>query len=179
MLRCIVAFLAIAGSSMGFAPPGAMPALRGVRPAVCGVHMGKTAADGLFTPLVNAVKAVLGDKTLNKIRGDVIAKHSAVISAFCDTNGSAFGKIALKQLYQLADKDSNGKLDKDELKEALTKLGFTHLGDAAIEGIFARADQDGNAEIDFEEFMNEAPKTLRTNLVKLAKTNGNDLGFLS
>jgi hypothetical protein len=77
MLRCIVAFLAIAGSSMGFAPPGAMPALRS-RPAVCGVHMGKTAADGLFTPLVNAVKAVLGDKTLNKIRGDVIAKHSAV-----------------------------------------------------------------------------------------------------
>ena len=63
---------------MGFAPPGAMPALRSVRPAVCGVHMGKTAADGLFTPLVNAVKVVLGDKTLNKIRGDVIAKHSAV-----------------------------------------------------------------------------------------------------
>lgn len=83
MLRCIVAFLAIAGSSMGFAPPGltlrssgTAPTLR--RPAVCGVHMGKTAADGLFTPLVNAVKYVLGDKTLNKIRGDVISKHSAV-----------------------------------------------------------------------------------------------------
>ena len=77
MLRCIVAFLAIVGSSMAFTP-GALPSLRGVRPAVCGVHMGKTAADGLFTPLVNAVKVVLGDKTLNKIRGDVIAKHSAV-----------------------------------------------------------------------------------------------------
>ena len=25
----------------------------------------------------------------------------------------------------------------------------------------------------------DTPKTLRTNLIKLAKTNGNDLGFLS
>ena len=70
-------------------------------------------------------------------------------------------------------------LDKGELKDALQALGFSHLGDAAIDGIFARADADGNAEIDFEEFMAEAPKTLRTNLIKLAKTNGNGLGFLS
>ena len=33
--------------------------------------------------------------------------------------------------------------------------------------------------IDFEEFVKECPKTLRTNLVKLAKENGHDLGFLS
>jgi hypothetical protein len=32
--------------------------------------------------------------------------------------------------------------------------------------------------IDFEEFAKAAPKVLRTNLVKLAKQNGNDLGFL-
>ena len=70
-------------------------------------------------------------------------------------------------------------LDKVELKDALQALGFSHLGDAAIDGIFARADADGNAEIDFEEFMVEAPKTLCTNLIKLAKPNGTDLGFLS
>ena len=29
-----------------------------------------------------------------------------------------------------------------------------------------------------EEFMAEAPKTLRVNLILLAKTNGNELGFL-
>ena len=104
---------------------------------------------------------------------------SKVISAFCETSESAFGKIALGQLYRIADKDGNGVIDKQELKSALTALGFTHLSDAAIDGIFARADADGNAEIDFEEFMQEAPKTLRTNLIKLAKTNGNDLGFLS
>ena len=33
--------------------------------------------------------------------------------------------------------------------------------------------------IDYEEFVNEAPKTLKTNLVKLAKNNGAELGFLS
>lgn len=36
------------------------------------------------------------------------------------------------QLYNLADKDGNGMLDKEELKEALTSLGFTHLGDAQV-----------------------------------------------
>ena len=36
------------------------------------------------------------------------------------------------QLYKLADKDGNGKLDKEELKDALTSLGFTHLGDAQV-----------------------------------------------
>ena len=30
----------------------------------------------------------------------------------------------------------------------------------------------------FEEFVKETPKTLRTSLVKLAKQNGHDLGFL-
>ena len=37
---------------------------------------------------------------------------------------------------------------------------------------------DDNDVIDFEEFCKEAPKTLRTNLVKLAKANGDELGFL-
>jgi len=175
--RTTVAAVVIAGAA-AFTPT-CNPALRSARPSVCHVHMGKDAADGLFSPIVKAAKKVLGETTLNKVRGDVIGQHSKVISAFCDSSESAVGKIALKQLYRLADKDGNGKLDKDELKEALQSLGFTHLGDAQIDGIFARADADGSTEIDFEEFMAEAPKTLRTNLIKLAKTNGNDLGFLS
>ena len=42
-----------------------------------------------------------------------------------------------------------------------------------------RADEDDNCVIDYEEFVKEAPKTLKTNLVKLAKNNGAELGFLS
>jgi hypothetical protein len=38
----------------------------------------------------------------------------------------------VSQLFKIADKDGNGTIDKQELKEALTTLGFTHLGDAAV-----------------------------------------------
>jgi len=69
--------LAAAGSAAAFAP-AAMPALRRSRPAACSIHMGKEAADGVFTPIVKAAKVVLGEGTLTKVRGDVIAKHSQV-----------------------------------------------------------------------------------------------------
>ena len=48
-----------------------------------------------------------------------------------------------------------------------------------IDAIMKRADEDDNCVIDYEEFVKEAPKTLKTNLVKLAKNNGAELGFLS
>ena len=38
----------------------------------------------------------------------------------------------VSQLFKIADKDGNGTIDKQELKDALTTLGFTHLGDAAV-----------------------------------------------
>ena len=33
--------------------------------------------------------------------------------------------------------------------------------------------------VDFEAFVKQTPKTLRTSLIRLAKENGNDLGFLA
>ena len=54
----------------------------------------------------------------------------------------------------------------------------TDLKDSQIEGIVSRADVDDNEVIDFEEFCKSTPATLRTNLIKLAKANGDDLGFL-
>ena len=77
------------------------------------------------------------------------------------------------------DKDGNGTLDKAEVKEALQAMGFTFIQDKQVDVIFKRADMDGNEVIDFEEFVKETPKTLRTSLVKLAKQNGHDLGFLA
>ena len=120
------------------------------------------------------------------------------------------------------DKDGNGTLDKQEVKEALLAFGFTFIDDKQINTIFKRADSDKNGAcpvdqtrnhseavlriccstgrerdplghsdplrvrsrtcaevIDFEEFVKETPKTLRTSLVKLAKQNGHDLGFLA
>ena len=42
------------------------------------VSMGNNAAFGLFSPAVVAAKAVLGEKTLNKLRGKGITLHSQV-----------------------------------------------------------------------------------------------------
>ena len=121
----------------------------------------------------------MGRKELNKLRADVIAKHSKVISAFVDTSDSKFGQLVLARMFEAADKDGNGTLDREEVREALHALGFTFIEKKQIDIIFDRADMDENEVIDFEEFVNEAPKTLRSSLVKMAKQNGHDLGFLA
>lgn len=139
----------------------------------------KPAATGLFAPLVVGTKRVMGEKELNKLRAQVIAEHTKVISAFVDTSESKFGQIVLRQMFEAADKDGNGTLDREEIKDALHALGFTFVKDKQIEQIFSRGDVNDDEVIDFEEFVVEAPKTLRTSLVKLAKQNGHDLGFLA
>jgi len=135
--------------------------------------------EGIFAPAVKLAVQAMGRKELNAFRASVIAEHTKVISAFVDTSDSKFGQIALKKMFEAADKDGNGTLDKEEVKAALYALGFTFVDDKQIKQIFKKADKDKNEVIDFEEFVNETPKTLRTSLVKLAKQNGHDLGFLA
>ncbi len=133
---------------------------------------------GIFSPAVLAAKQVLGDEQLNKVRAKAISMHSDVIASFVDTYEWPTGQAALKALFAVADKDGSGTIDEKELNVALHALGFTWLKEKQVKGIFARADTDENGAICLQEFMNEAPKTLRTNLTKLAKKNGGDLGFL-
>lgn len=134
--------------------------------------------EGVFSPVVKIGKVVLGEQRLNKVRGKVIAMHSDVISAFVETSDSEFGKAVLTRFFELMDKNKDGTLDEEEVTEALRLLGFSWLKEKQILGIMKRADSDSNGVIDFEEFVNEAPKTLRTNLTKLAKKNGGDMGLL-
>lgn len=134
--------------------------------------------EGIFSPMVLFVKGVLGAETLNKVRGKAISLHSDVIGSFVQTSESAFGDAVLRSLFHVADKDGDGTICKNELGEALQSLGFIWLQDKQVTGIFKRADKDENKAIDVEEWIMEAPKTLRTNLVKLAKKNGGELGFL-
>ena len=139
---------------------------------------GKKHQDGIFTPVVKLGRLVLGEKILNKVRGKAISIHSDVIGGFVSTSDSSFGQTTLKQLFYIADKDGNGTIEKEELKDALLGLGFK-LTEKQINGIFAKADKDGNNKIDMEEWLSAAPGTLRVNLIKLAKSNGEGLGFLS
>ena len=95
-----------------------------------------------------------------------------------DTADSSFGKAVLRQLFDFVDVDKSGYLDKTEVATALSMLGFKWLGEKQVDGIFERADANGDSEISLEEFMVEGPRTLRTNLVKLAKSNGAAMGLL-
>jgi hypothetical protein len=133
---------------------------------------------GVFSPIVLGAKAVLGPELLNQVRGKAIGLHSEVIAKFVDTYETPSGQVALKVLFDLADQDKSGTISRQELATAIRVLGFEWLEDKQIDGIFARADKDGNGMIGYDEFVEEAPKTLRTNLKKLAKKNGGDMGLL-
>lgn len=137
---------------------------------------GKT---GLFAPVVLLAKNAIGDDQLNKIRGKAIAEHSKVIGGFVETANTGVGENVLRTLFRLADVDKSGTIEEHELAAAFQTLGFDHLKEKQVKGIFARADKDENGAIDWEEFRKEAPSTLRTNLIKLAKKNGGELGFLA
>jgi hypothetical protein len=145
---------------------------------VAAAAKGGHSAKGPFAPLVLLTKEVLGDEELNKIRAKAISIHSDVIGKFVDTSETPFGQQALKALFTIADKDKSGTIEEEELAALLTGFGFD-LKPKQISGIFQRADADESGSIDFDEWQRDAPKTLRTNLIKLAKKNGGELGFLA
>jgi len=134
--------------------------------------------EGIFSPVVFLSKMLLGEPKINKLRAQVISLHSDVIGNFVNTYETPAGRTILRQLFELADRDRNGTISESELEAALLTLGFDWLKEKQIKGIFERADTDASGAIDMEEWMKEAPKTLRTNLVKLAKKNGGEMGLL-
>ena len=81
------------------------------------------------------------------ICAQVIGAHTRVIQAFVDTSDSPFGCLALEKLFELADLDGDGTVDRDELERALKKLGFYHLSSAQIDAIMNRADEDDNCNV--------------------------------
>merc|ERR1711990_891053 len=168
-------------AASAFAPRpnlGVTAAIRRAPPVQAAVMMG-TAKNGIFSPIVRLAKRIVGKERFLSFRGRVIGAHTKVIQAFVDTSDSPFGCLALEKLFEMADLDGDGTIDRDELERALKKLGFYHLSGAQLDAIMKRADSDENCVIDYDEFVKEAPKTLKTNLVKLAKNNGAELGFLS
>lgn len=171
--------VSIIASSMSFsnvARVGVLPA-RAPR-ATARINMAISAKNGPFAPAVFSAKALLGEEKLNKLRGQVIAQHTKVISAFVGSSSSKNGERAMRVLFRAADRNDDGLLELGEVRSALQAMGFRHLTDDKVQAIFERADENEDGLIDYEEFKRETPKTLRANLIKLAKLNGNDLGFL-
>lgn len=141
----------------------------------------KHGKEGPLSPLVLAVKSILGDEDrFNKLRAKLIGLHTNVIESFVVNNSeTSFGQAVLQRLFQMADRDDDGSLEADELKDFFqNKLGFEWLQDKQVQGILKRADRNENGQLELDEWLAEAPKTLRTNLIKLAKKNGGELGLL-
>ncbi len=134
---------------------------------------------GIFSPLVLTLKKTMGEDELNHLRGKVITLHSEAIASFVSTSKTPFGQKTLEVLFNWADKNDDDIIEEGELEAALHSLGFSWLHEKQVEGILERADADANGVVDSDEFKAEAPRTLKRNLTKLAKKNGNDLGFLS
>jgi EF hand len=133
---------------------------------------------GPLSPVVLLSKMILGEDVLNKVRAKAITVHSDAIKSFVETANTPFGRSVLEQLFVVADRDGDGTVSEGELRAAFARLGFDWLQEKQIRGILERADADANGAIDLSEWLAEAPKTLKTNLVKLAKKNGGELGLL-
>merc|ERR1711937_1052171 len=124
--------------------------------------MGRAAwQEGIFAPAVIGAKRVMGEQELKEFRAGAIAKHSKVIGNFVDTSESKFGQLVLKRMFEYADKDGNGTLDKEEIQAALYDLGFDFLDEKQVEKLIKNADKDQNDVIDFEEFVKATPKALQ------------------
>jgi hypothetical protein len=141
---------------------------------------GDHSKSGVLSPIVILAKnAMRDDDNFNKLRAKAISMHTSVISGFVDTSDTPFGRAVLQSLFDAIDRNHNGLIEEPELADALKTFGlFSWLQAKQIHGIFERADRDHDGELDFNEWLIEAPKTLRKNLIKLAKKNGGELGLL-
>ena len=85
-LRVLAVLVACASSASAFAPSRSSPmgAMRRPRPqAAPTVTMGSMAKFGVFSPAVYAGRLLLGDKSLESVRGKGISLHSQAINEFC------------------------------------------------------------------------------------------------
>jgi len=59
----------------------------------------------------------------------------------------------LIKAFKIFDKNGDGILDKNELRMALTTLGFSKLSSEEVDELFAEADKDGSGGIDLNELV--------------------------
>ena len=104
------------------------------------------------------------DKEVRRFFDLVDADHSNEID-FSEFVTAAANRKALltednlKQAFDYFDKDKNGSIDMDEIKEVLG--AGQNLSDQVWKQVLQEVDQDGSGEIDFEEFQKMMAKLLQ------------------
>merc|ERR1719359_1110355 len=109
----------------------------------------------------------------------MIKAHGDAQAAAIATHETDLGQSMLEWLFNEADADGNGTIDKEELLSACQRLGFTWMDEKKASKLLKKADKDENEVIDREEFATTLPKFFKQSTLKLAKKNGSDLGLLS
>lgn len=128
-----------------------------------------------MSPAVDGAARLLGRETVRRARAAVIKEHARVIGNFVDTGDTPLGQVATRILFDTADTNGDGWIDSEELAVAFRRLGF-HVTDGQRDAIMRRA---GPYELlSYEAFCAEAPRTLRIQLVRLAKRNGERMGLM-
>lgn len=107
----------------------------------------------------------LGEEEVDAIFARVDTDYSGAIdySEFvaATTNEKSFiSQNRLKSAFKAFDKDGNGQISAEEIKQI---LGFGHPGgldEETVDKIIQQVDENGDGEISYEEFANMMMKTL-------------------
>lgn len=128
-----------------------------------------------MSPVVDGAVCLIGRENVNRVRAAVIKRHKRIITEFVDTHNTPLGRVAMRTLFETADTNGDGWLDSNELSIALNHLGF-QVTDAQRDAIMQRASP--REMLDYDAFVREAPRTLRIQLIRLAKRNGERMGLM-
>ena len=79
-----------------------------------------------------------------------VGPHRATTPVATVAATSSMKRSDLEAVFFAIDADSSGTIDRDELKEALDRLGYP-LGKERADQLFEKFDTDGSGAIEFEE----------------------------
>lgn len=96
------------------------------------------------------------DGSLNhEFRQEIVFGKDESSAKAITSNDPAALEIAIREMFKAADKDSNGLLTKDELKNQIVENTNKHMeeGKKEAEEAFQEVDADGNGKVTWDEYL--------------------------
>jgi calcium-dependent protein kinase len=107
------------------------------------------------TEEINNIDIDYSKKVLNNLRNfNAEQKFQQAVVTYITHNLVKKVEISnLRRIFRMLDKDNDGRISKNELKDAFRDLLGTVLADIELESIFKAIDHDNNGFIEYEEFL--------------------------